>query len=252
MLTPYEQAKRYADHMVNRERPSKIIVCNFQEFRIYDLELVCPERNYVSIQLNDLDQHIYVFDFLTKFTVAPIKFEEQISIDAGKFVRALYEKFESQYDMNDSTAMSHLSQLCVRLVFAYYAEDAGLFNKRQFLNYLLASDVLHISSDLSRLFDVLNTPLSDRDKYLPDILKVFPYVNGGLFREKIAIPNITQEALDLMIHISESFDWSNISPTVFGACFENTLNPLERSQDGEHYTPLNYIHMAIDLYFLIS
>ena len=138
-------------------------------------------------------------------------------------------------------------------MFCLYAEDAGLFNNRTaFHDYLNANPPQKLRRALVDLFAVLDTPLAERDKYLEDDLAAFPYVNGGLFSDKtIEIPQFTDELKQLILEdASADFDWSEISPTIFGAVFESTLNPETRRSGGMHYTSIENIHKVIDPLFL--
>ncbi len=141
--------------------------------------------------------------------------------------------------------------MCVRLVFCFFAEDAGLFGaKDAFSRYILYKPG-DIRGKLIELFKALDTPIKERaDMYLPEEVEAFPYVNGGLFSdENIVIPKITQELKDTLAEAAK-FDWSKISPTIFGAVFESTLNPETRRAGGMHYTSIENIHKVIDPLFL--
>ena len=136
-----------------------------------------------------------------------------------------------------------------------YAEDAGLFSSHsQFHDYLVQfkAGTGEMRKGLLELFEVLNTPIEQRDPYLPDDLLAFPYVNGGLFAEEgIEIPRFTETIANLLLQrASDDFDWSDISPTIFGGVFESTLNPETRRAGGMHYTSIENIHKVIDPLFL--
>ncbi len=150
--------------------------------------------------------------------------------------------------------MRFLNILCVRLVFCFYAEDAGIFGKRDmFHDYLQQYDTMSMRNALLRLFDTLNTPVEKRSKYMRPDLAAFPYTNGGLFAEEIDIPLFTDEIRDVLLrHASLDFDWSQISPTIFGGVFESTLNPDTRRKGGMHYTSIENIHKVVDPLFLDS
>lgn len=252
MLTPFQQAQRYAAALPYSMRPRWIITCNFEEFLIYDMEK--PTGEPESILLKDLGKEYYRLQFLVEEKNVLLHREEQISLEAGKLVGRLYESILKQYinPESDETLRS-LNKLCVRLVFCLYAEDAGVFGDRlRFHNYIKDFNAKDIRRALIDLFRVLDTKPEDRDPYLDSALAAFPYVNGGLFAdENIEIPNFTQEIVDLILHnASEDFDWSQISPTIFGAVFESTLNPETRRSGGMHYTSVENIHKVIDTLFL--
>ncbi len=256
LLTPFQQAQRYSAALPYSERPRWIITCNFEEFLIYDMEK--PTGEPESIRLAELPKESYRLAFLVEEKSELLHHEEQISVDAGKIVGKLYDALLAQYVHPDDKASLHsLNILCVRLVFCLYAEDAGIFGEHlKFHNYIQSTAPKDIRRALIDLFKVLDTPdekqpVNLRDPYLDDQLAAFPYVNGGLFSEEIEIPNFTREIVDLILHsASENFDWSQISPTIFGAVFESTLNPETRRSGGMHYTSVENIHKVIDPLFL--
>ena len=251
-LTPFQQAKRYSAELPYSERPRWIITCNFREFLIYDMEK--PTGEPESILLEELPKEFYRFKFLTDTGSELIKREMEVSIKAGELVGRLYDEILKQYKNPESEqTLKSLNMLCVRLVFCLYAEDSGLFGSHtQFHDYLKGFDHKHARAALIDLFKVLDTKIEDRDPYLDEELAAFPYVNGGLFAdENIEIPNFNTTILNLLLYnASENFDWSEISPTIFGAVFESTLNPETRRSGGMHYTSIENIHKVIDPLFL--
>ncbi len=252
MLTPYEQAKRYANNMPLDEMPRYIVTCNFQEFQIHDQNK--PGQEPEVIQLDALQDAAYRMEFLVKKEHASLSEEMKISMQAGEIVGKLYDAFYKQYkDPTNESSQKSLNALCVRLVFCLYAEDSGLFGSHaMFHDYLAAYQTGHMRAALRDLFRVLDQPESERDPYLEPELAAFPYVNGGLFSdESIEIPPFTEEIRNLLLqNASEDFDWSSISPTIFGAVFESTLNPETRRSGGMHYTSIENIHKVIDPLFL--
>lgn len=251
LLTPFQQAKRYSADLSYSKRPRWIITCNFQEFLIYDMEK--PNGEPESILLKNLPKEYYRLQFIVNSQNENIKKEMEISIKAGEIVGILYDALLKQYNEKDEQELKSLNELCVRLVFCLYAEDSGLFGEKlAFHNYLQGFQVKDTRRALIDLFKVLDTKIEDRDKYLDDELAKFPYVNGGLFaNENIIIPHLTDEIIDILLHkASENFDWSEISPTIFGAVFESTLNPETRRSGGMHYTSIENIHKVIDPLFL--
>lgn len=248
ILSPYEQAQRYGIGLPYSMRPRWIIVCNFNEFLIYDMEL---QDAPAKILLDELPEKFHAFDFLIDSTKNKIRLELELSLKAGEIVGKLYDALKSQYINPDSdAALQSLNKLCVRLVFCLYAESAGIFGKHKiFRDYLQSAR--NIRQDLILLFDVLNTPHDNRDPYLADELKNFPFVNGGLFADNnIEIPNFNADVKHILFDEAENFNWSGISPTIFGAVFESTLNPVTRRAGGMHYTSLENIHKVIDSLFL--
>lgn len=251
LLNPFQQAKRYSAELPYSQRPRWIITCNFQEFLIYDMEN--PNGEPESVLLKNLPKEFYRLQFIVNTQNENIKKEMEISIKAGEIVGNLYDALLKQYNEKDETELKSLNELCVRLVFCLYAEDSGLFGEKQaFHDYLQSVPVKNTRQALIDLFKVLDTKIENRDKYLGEELAKFPYVNGGLFaNEKIIIPQLTQEIVDTILHqASEDFDWSEISPTIFGAVFESTLNPDTRRSGGMHYTSIENIHKVIDPLFL--
>ena len=252
LLNPFQQAQRYSAALPYSQRPRWIITCNFEEFLIYDMEK--PTGEPESIMLKDLGKEYYRLQFLVEEKSELLHREEQISIKAGELVGKLYDAILKQYIHPDSEeTLRSLNMLCVRLVFCLYAEDAGIFGGHlKFHNYIKSFNVKDVRRAFIDLFRVLDTKTEERDPYIDDALAAFPYVNGGLFAdENIEIPNMTQDIVDLLLHnASEDFDWSQISPTIFGAVFESTLNPETRRSGGMHYTSIENIHKVIDPLFL--
>ncbi len=252
MLTPYEQAKNYANHMAFDEAPRWIITCNFSEFYIYDMNK--PGAAPEIVKLENLQAEAYRLKFIVDENSKNISKEMEISIQAGDIVGVLYDELLKQYrDPSNDESLRSLNALCVRLVFCLYAEDAGIFGRRgMFHDYMKRFEVRDLRRALIELFRVLDTKAEDRDPYMDDELAAFPYVNGGLFSdENIEIPQLTENIRELILQkASEDFDWSQISPTIFGAVFESTLNPETRRAGGMHYTSIENIHKVIDPLFL--
>ena len=251
-LNPFQQAQRYMVNLPVSKHPRWIVTCNFKEFYVYDMER--PNSEAQVIKLEDLADEYYRLEFLVDTTNEHIEREMQISMQAGEIVRELYNGLLGQYLNPESPDTLHsINQLIVRLVFCLYAEDAGIFgHKMMFHDYLQEYDANNFRDGLIKLFQVLDTPTEERDPYLRDSLLAFPYVNGGMFAEKnIEIPRFTDELRELILeHASSNFDWSHISPTIFGAVFESTLNPETRRSGGMHYTSIENIHKVIDPLFL--
>ena len=254
MVTPFEQARNYANTLPNSQRPDYIIVCDFNIFRIHNLNKENPESDYIEFTLAELPDQLYLLDFLIDPQRARIKREEKVSITAGTLIGRLYSLLRQQYIDPDSSESQHsLNVLCVRLVFCLFAEDAELFEKDAFYNYLKDIPASHIRSALQELFQALNTPVDQRDPYSAQDLLRFPYVNGGLFAQEEVIPHFTDEIKTVLLdEVSQNTNWSSISPTIFGGVFESTLNPETRAHGGMHYTSPDNIHKVIDPLFLDS
>lgn len=250
LLSPFQQAKRYSAELPYSQRPRWIVTCNFAQFYVYDMER--PTGEPEIIELKDLEREHYRLQFLVDTGDSNIHKEMEVSLEAGRIVGVLYDALLAQYkDPDSEETLKHLNALCVRLVFCLYAEDAGIFGPRNMFHNYLQHHTADARRALLDLFEVLNTKPEDRDPYLEEDLAAFPYVNGGLFAEKSVIPRLDEAIVDLILHkASEDFDWSVISPTIFGAVFESTLNPDTRRKGGMHYTSIENIHKVIDPLFL--
>ena len=254
MLTPFQQARRYAGYLPHNMNPRWIVVCNFKEFHIHDMNR--PHDTPEIIKLEDLGKEYARLQFLVDKSKERISPEMEISLQAGALVGKLYDALLKQYNAPASDAeLKSLNMLCVRLVFCLYAEDAGIFGSRtMFHDYLKGFQPKNVRKALIDLFRVLNMNDAARkeyDPYMDEDLAAFPYVNGGLFADdSIVIPHFTEEIIDLLLtKASEDFNWSSISPTIFGAVFESTLNPETRRSGGMHYTSIENIHKVIDPLF---
>ena len=249
VLSPFLQAKKYVAGLPLSQHPRWIVTCNFREFLVYDMEQ--PNGEPAQIFLENLGKEYYRLMFLVDVKSEHLSKEEQVSFDAGKIVARIHEALMKQYADDSPEALRWLNILCVRIVFCLYAEDAGAFQHDQFHDYLSRYEAEDMRRALRDLFEVLNTPLDRRSRYLKDDLKAFPYTNGGLFEEEIEIPQFTEELRQVLLqNASLDFDWSEISPTIFGAVFESTLNPETRRSGGMHYTSIENIHKVIDPLFL--
>ena len=255
-LTPYNQARRYDNNLPHEEKARWIICCNFQRFEIHDMSKPLAEPEVVLLE--DLEKESYRLQFLVDSENEHIRKEMEVSLKAGEVIGEIYEAFLKEYrNPNDPQTLKSLNVLCVRLVFCLFAEDSGLFETKShsaFHDYL--ARFKPGSGDMRRalidLFEILNTPIEERDPYLDENLLAFPYVSGGLFAQRnIEIPRLNDEIANLILkHASDDFDWSQISPTIFGAVFESTLNPQTRRSGGMHYTSVENIHKVIDPLFL--
>ena len=254
MLTPFQQARRYAGYLPHNMNPRWIVVCNFKEFHIHDMNR--PNDTPEIIKLEDLGKEYPRLQFLVDKGNERIQKEMEISLQAGLLVGKLYDALLKQYNSPATEAeLKSLNMLCVRLVFCLYAEDAGIFGSHtMFHDYLKGFQPKNVRKALIDLFKVLDTKTADRDPYMDEDLAAFPYVNGGLFAdEEIIIPRFTEEIINLLLtNASEDFNWSSISPTIFGAVFESTLNPETRRSGGMHYTSIENIHKVIDPLFYDS
>ena len=250
-LTPYQQARRYAAGLPVSMAPRWIVACNFTTFEVHDMER--PNDAPEVIELKDLEKEYHRLGFLVDDSNVHLKKEMEVSIHAGEIVGVLYDKILAQYkDPNNPESQKSLNKLCVRLVFCLYAEDAGIFGaKDMFHDYLEQFTAAELREKLIKLFRILDTKPEERDPYEDEKLLAFPYVNGGMFAGDIEIPRFNDEVRTLLLQrASDDFDWSVISPTIFGAVFESTLNPETRRSSGMHYTSIENIHKVIDPLFL--
>lgn len=250
-ITPYGQAKEYDDHLPFHEKAEWIITCNFKEFWIYDMKEPENIRKPVKISLSNLGRDYKYLRMLVDNRSNRLVQEEEVSVKAGELVKKIYNQLEKQYPKLDETSQNYLNILCVRIVFCLYAEDAGVFAPNQFHDYLARYDAADFGERLEKLFEVLNTPEDKRSLSLNEQMKAFPYTNGGLFAATIQVPPFTDELRALILEkASLGFNWSNISPTIFGALFESTINPETRKKGGMHYTSIENIHKVIGPLFL--
>ena len=253
LLTPAEQAKRYAAALPYSERPRWIVSCNFKEFHVLDMER--PNDSAEIIELSKLGTEFYRLNFLVDVKSSHIEREMEISKGAGELVARLYDSLLEQYKVNplltEEAILHNINKLCVRLVFCLYAEDSGLFGKKSlFHDYLQDFQPHQVRNALMDLFRILDTEESNRNPYESETLLKFPYVNGSLFSDPVEIPQFSEDAVNLILQDACNFDWSEISPTIFGAIFESTLNPDTRRHGGMHYTSIENIHKLIDPLFL--
>ena len=255
-LTPAEQGMRYAAAMNLSEQPRWIIACNFDKFEIYDQEK--KGEPPVTVSLANFEEEFRRLSVIADRDLDAVPYETKLSVEAGSLIGKLYKALYEQYGdkVTESVRDHSLNVLCVRLAFCLYAEDSGLFGKHGlFHDYLRSYPAAKMREALVSLFEILDTPVEERDPYAEPELLAFPYVNGGLFREDkenpIVIPRFTDEIADILLKdASEGFDWRNISPTIFGAVFESTLNKETQRKGGMHYTSVENIHKVIDPLFL--
>lgn len=252
--TPLMQALDYVEELPRPKQPRFVVTCNFGIFRVYDRDRWSKSQladNAFEFTLDELAEHPEYLGFITDPGNSRLEKEKQVSIKAGELIGELYDMMREGYiDPDSEESMHALNVLCVRLVFCLYCEDADLFEKDSFYNYLKDVPASQFRTALRRLFVALDTDLKNRDPYDTDV-KIFPYVNGGLFREDTEIPNFTEEAKQFLLEkVARPVNWSQISPTIFGGIFESTLNPETRRSGGMHYTSPENIHKVIDPLFL--
>ena len=254
LLNPFQQARKYISGLPLSQHPRWVVTSNFKSFLVYDMEN--PNGEPEEILLENLEKEFYRLSFITDQGSVHLKKELEVSKKAGDIIGEIYDAILKQYKDADNPSpatLKSLNMLCVRIVFCLYAEDAGIFgHKSIFGDYLKQFEAKDLRRALLDLFQVLDQKEDERDEYLEESLAAFPYVNGGLFTEEDkTIPPLTEEIKELLVkHASNEFDWSEISPTIFGAIFESTLNPETRRSGGMHYTSIENIHKVIDPLFL--
>ncbi len=252
MLNPLQQLKRYAAALGYYHYPRWGVTCNFAEFYIYDMGQ--PNGEPSILKLENLPEEYYRLNFLVDTGDDHIKKELKVSLEAGALVGRMYESLLTQYGTNPTEEMlQSLNMLIVRIVFLLYAEDAGILGHHSMFHDYMADYKPHqFRRALLDLFEVLDTPEEDRDPFMEENLAKFPYVNGGLFTssDKMIVPQFGEDCVSLIVNTACAFDWSGISPTIFGAVFESTLSAKVRRSGGMHYTSLENIHKVIDPLFL--
>ncbi len=249
----YQQAKSYNDALNYGRKARWIVTCNFQEFKIYDMD---TQAAPVQILLEELPEKFYVFDFLIKKTRRTIDFDRDLDFEAGVNIRKLYELMCK--GKKSRAVFESLNKLCVRLVFCFYAESAGIFPKRKmFTEYLRNfNDKDSFRRALKEIFEILSTPVDKRSEFISDELKQFPYIDGGLFDDKnFDFPEFQTASRIIFFENLAKLKWQDIDPTIFGAVFESTLQNFNdekkiRREEGIHYTaPENIQKVILPLFF---
>ncbi|MEE1548704.1 MAG: DNA methyltransferase [Collinsella sp.] len=252
-VTPAKQGNAYAQGMPLSQQPRYIIACNFSDFWVFDRERdsLCREPLF-KLPLAELPKNLAAIQFLKGGAEAPATISRAVSVEAGKIMSKLHEQVAEAFDDPDTPENHHaLSVLMTRLMFLMFCEDSGLIAPNAFRDY-----VSHFSADdlrhgLKDLFVWLDTKDEKRDKYAGSWLKKLPYMNGGLFREKTEIPPLSENFRHtLIVEGCQEFDWSGVSPTVFGSIFEGALSHDHRRANGQHFTSPENIHKVIDPLFL--
>lgn len=251
--TPYQQATWYAQHLPYSERPRWLMTCNFETFRLYDLDEERPEDNVQEFTLEELPDHLYLLGFLTSKESSRLHKEQELSVEAGRHVSRLYDAISKQYHHidTDEEEQRSLNVLITRIIFLLYAEDADLLQSHFAFGDFCKGDPSKLRRKLATLFETIDTPYEERDEYADDDVAAFPYVNGGLFSDQsIVIPQMTEEIANAIEDASRGFDWREISGVIFGGVFEGTLNPETRHAGGMHYTSVENIERCLRPLFL--
>ncbi|MXW63199.1 MAG: class I SAM-dependent DNA methyltransferase [Bacteroidetes bacterium SB0662_bin_6] len=240
----YDQAGEYFDALRNQDRPRYILVSDFQTFELYDRD----EREHVSFALEDLPAHVEKFGFILGVQKRSFKDQDPVNIEAAERVGKLHDALEaSGYKGHD------LEQFLVRIVFCLFADDTGIFEPRDIFLDLLENRTSEDGSDLggqlAHLFQILDTPEDERASNLDEDLGRFPYVNGDLFDGWLQIPSFDASMRERLLDACR-FDWSNISPAIFGSLFQSVMDKDERRRQGAHYTTEKNILKVIEPLFL--
>ena len=240
----YHQAGKYFDALPERDRPRYILVSDFQTFELHDLD----ERRKVAFALGDLPDHVEHFGFILGIQRRTFRDQDPANIKAAELVGRLYDALdEAGYRSHD------LECFLVRTVFCLFADDTGIFEPRDiFLDFIetrTSVDGADLGPLLSQLFQVLDTPEVDRTATLDEDLVRFPYINGDLFNGPLRIPAFNTSMREALLDACR-FDWTNISPAIFGALFQSVMDPDDRRAQGAHYTTEKNILKVIEPLFM--
>ena len=253
-VTPAQQALAYAQGLPLSQQPRYIVACNFAELWVYDRErdALCKKEPLFRLPLEELPKNLAAVQFLKGAGAAPASISQAVSVEAGKIMAELHQQAAEAFDDPDTPENHHaLSALMTRLMFLMFCEDAGLTEPNAFRDYVNHYQAIDLRLALKNLFAWLDTPETERDPYAEPWLKKLPYMNGGLFRERTEIPPLSETfRTTLAVKGCQEFDWSGVSPTVFGSIFEGALSHNHRRANGQHFTSPENIHKVIDPLFL--
>ncbi|MCI6579299.1 MAG: N-6 DNA methylase [Campylobacter sp.] len=260
-LTPFEQAKRYNDELPHSQKARYIIVCNFDEFHIHDMEN--PKDPPQIINFADLTKQIHRFTFLNESKNDELKAlalakQSELSFKAARLIKQIQDELIALYAAATPSGepseqdFASINMLLTRLVFCFYADDSGVFTRHDMFGAYLATHKANMRQAILDVFSMLSTPEHKRSKFADPELLAFPYTNGGLFEfYDENIPQFNDKLAELIIDKATfGFDFSLISPTIFGGLFESTLNPETRRSGGMHYTSIENIEKLIKPLFL--
>ena len=244
LTAAYEQAGEYFDALAERERPRFILVSDFQTFELHDLD----EREAVVFPLSDLPAHVESFGFILGVQRRTFRDQDPANIEAAELVGRLHDA------LADAGHGGHdLERFLVRVVFCMFADDTGVFEPRDiFLDFIEArtsEDGADLGPWLAQLFEVLDTPEDERAATLDEDLARFPYVNGDLFKGRLRTFSFEAAMRGALLDACR-FDWSSISPAIFGALFQSVMDPAERRAQGAHYTTEKNILKVIEPLFM--
>ncbi|MFA6101184.1 MAG: DNA methyltransferase [Victivallaceae bacterium] len=239
----YSQALDYFNGLKECELPQYVLVSDFERFRLYDLE----ENKQYNFQLKDFHRHIHLFSFVAGYASRNYQPEAPINIKAAELMGKLHDRLaQSGYTGHK------LEVFLVRILFALFADDTGIFEKNIFADYIeqrTAPDGSDLGMHLARLFEILNTPEDRRNINLDEALQAFPYVNGKLFEENLPFADFNSDMRAAMLECCY-FNWSLISPAIFGSMFQSVMDREKRRNLGAHYTSEQNILKLIKSLFL--
>ncbi|MFN6088156.1 MAG: DNA methyltransferase [Cyclobacteriaceae bacterium] len=241
--TAYKQAKDYFPGLKDEELPRYIVVSNFQDIKLFDLE----SNTDSEFKLKDLYKNINLFGFISGYQQKVYKDQEAVNIKAAELMGGLHDAL-----LANGYQGHELEVMLVRLLFCLFAEDTTIFEKQQFTEYIelrTNPDGSDLGIHLGQLFQTLNAAEDKRQKNLDEQVAAFPYVNGSLFAETINLASFNSEMRSKLLKCCY-FDWSIISPAIFGSMFQSVMNPKERRNLGAHYTSEKNIRKVIDGLFL--
>ena len=244
LVAASQQAGSYFDALPERDRPRYQLLCDFRSFELLDRD----EREETRFALADLPQHVEEFGFIIGVQRRTFRDQDPVNIEASELIARLHDALKaSGYDGHD------LELFLVRTVFCLFADDTGIFEPRdiflQFIEERTAADGADLGPWMARLFQVLNTPSDRRSRALDEDLTRFPHVNGELFAEPLRIPDFDAAMRQALLDAGR-FDWTAISPAVFGALFQSVMEPADRRAQGAHYTTEKNILKVIEPLFL--
>ncbi len=239
----YKQATEYFPGLKEYELPKYILVCNFQHFRLYDLE----ENIQVNFDLIDLVKNVKHFAFIAGYQKRVYKEEDPVNIKAAELMGSLHDKLlEVGYKGHQ------LEVYLVRLLFCLFADDTSIFTTGIFEEYIAQrtnEDGSDLAAHLSQIFEILNTPPENRLKNIEENLAAFRYINGKLFEESLPMASFNSKMRNILLK-SCALDWGKISPAIFGSLFQSVKNKEARREMGEHYTSEKNILKLIKSLFL--
>ncbi len=239
----YHQSKDYLDGLKQHELPKYILVCDFENFRLYDID----DNKEIDFQLKDFVSNVHLFGFIAGYQKKVYKEEDPVNIEAAYLMGKLHDALkEAGYTGHE------LEKYLVRLLFCLFAEDTTIFDKNAFQDYVeikTNEDGSDIGIHIAQLFQVLNTPPEKRQKTLDESLSAFRYVNGTLFEEQLSFASFNSKMRQTLLECCY-LDWSKISPAIFGSLFQSIMNPIERRNIGAHYTSEKNILKLIKPLFL--